>query len=383
MIPLSLYIHIPWCVRKCPYCDFNSHALRNPLPEQAYLDALIDDLRQDLALVQNRTISTIFLGGGTPSLISPAGIGSLLNRLSKLVNFSSTIEITMEVNPGTAEHHNIHDYQLAGVNRISLGVQSFDDHKLAALGRIHKSAETFKVIEQLNNSKFQSFNLDLMHGLPQQTVEQALTDLSTAIDLKPPHISWYQLTLEPNTIFHKYPPILPSDDITWEIQSQGELLLAAAGYQHYEISAFSQSKHHCQHNLNYWAFGDYLGIGAGAHAKITDLNSMKIQRLWKTRSPKDYLDPDKKFIAGTHNLTDAEIPCEYMLNRLRTFEIPDLNEFVQRTGLPLNSISGILKDAQAQGFIDLQINSLSLTPLGKRFSNDVMQLFLTDEVIHD
>jgi len=383
MIPLSLYIHIPWCVKKCPYCDFNSHALKNKLPEQEYIDALIDDLQHDLMHVQDRPITSIFLGGGTPSLISPAYIEQLLNRASKLVKFSTDIEITMEVNPGTIEHHNINDYQLAGINRVSLGVQSFNDQKLELLGRIHKSKETFSVIEQLHNSKLKSFNIDLMHGLPQQTISEALQDLNTALKLQPPHISWYQLTLEPNTVFYKYPPALPDDDITWEIQSQGEELLKAAGFNNYEVSAFSKPGHECQHNLNYWSFGDYLGIGAGAHAKITRLDTMIIQRFWKTRNPKDYLAATKQYLAGSQSLSPDEIPFEYMLNRLRTFEIPNFNEYTQRTGLPLTSINGILKSADKQGFIDLTTNSLKLKPLAKRFLNDVMQLFLKDKITND
>ena len=383
MIPLSLYIHIPWCIRKCPYCDFNSHALNKELPEQQYLTALIEDLKQDLGFVYNRPITTIFFGGGTPSLISPSGIERLLTEISKLVTFAPDIEITLEVNPGTVEHHNIHDYYSAGINRISLGVQSFNDQKLAMLGRIHKSKETFKVIEELHSSKFHSFNLDLMHGLPQQTVAEAMEDLRSALDCKPPHISWYQLTLEPNTVFYKYPPILPNDDVTWEIQANGEELLHTGGFNHYEISAFSQPNHECRHNLNYWSFGDYLGIGAGAHAKITHPDTFAVQRFWKTRNPKDYLDPAKKSLAGSKYISKSELPFEYMLNRLRSFKPFNFAEFESYTGLPLSDISAILKQSQEHGFSLLTNERMELTQHGKRFLNDMMQMFLIEGATDD
>lgn len=382
-IPLSLYIHIPWCVKKCPYCDFNSHALKNNLPEQQYIDDLILDLQQDLSLVQGRSISSIFIGGGTPSLISAQGINKLLDNISKTTPLQSKLEITMEVNPGTMEHHNLSDYQSAGVNRISLGAQSFNDEKLKALGRIHVAKNTLALVEQLHKLNFRSFNIDLMHGLPNQTVDEALADLTTAIELKPPHISWYQLTLEPNTIFHKYPPTLPEDDVTWEIQCQGEQLLAAAGFKHYEISAFTQPKHACEHNINYWSFGDYLGIGAGAHGKITDLTNFTIQRTWKTRNPKDYLDSTKPYLAGSRTILKSEIPSEFMLNQLRLFDQFDLNTYELRTGLPISDIADILYTAQDKNFITLEENVLKLTDLGKRFLNDLMQMFLLDEDHND
>lgn len=382
-IPLSLYIHIPWCIKKCPYCDFNSHALNKNLPEQEYLDNLISDLQQDLYLINNRPITSIFFGGGTPSLISPAGIENLLTKISKLVTFSPNIEITLEANPGTVEHHNLSDYKQAGINRISVGAQSFDDNKLQILGRIHQAKDTMKVIEQLHTINFNSFNIDLMHGLPNQTVEQAITDINTAIKLAPPHISWYQLTLEPNTIFHKYPPKLPNDDITWEIQTQGEQLLNTAGFEHYEISAFTQPNNKCQHNLNYWRFGDYLGIGAGAHGKITNLTNHTIQRTWKTRNPKDYLDNNKSYLAGSRILTQQEIPSEFMLNQLRLFEEFNLDYYELYTGLPKAGIIDILNAAQDKNLIEFESNTVKLTSLGGRFLNDLMQMFLTDEDSHD
>lgn len=382
-IPLSLYIHVPWCVKKCPYCDFNSHALKDSLPEARYLDALIEDLIIDLPYVQQRPIKSIFFGGGTPSLISPQGIESLLQRISKLVVFAPNIEITLETNPGTVEHFELADYKTAGINRISLGAQSFDDQKLKLLGRIHCASETLAAVDKLHRINFNSFNIDLMHGLPQQTLTQALSDLSTAIDCNAPHLSWYQLTIEPNTFFHKYPPALPNDDLTWQIQTQGEQLLAAAGFQHYEVSAFAKPGNHCQHNINYWEFGDYIGIGAGAHGKITDLKTFAIQRTWKTRTPTDYLNPDKQFLAGISAVAKDQLPSEYMLNRLRLFTPLDTQQFQQYTGLTDNSIAKGLNSACQQGLMQQSNKLYNLTHLGKCFLNNVVQMFLTDEGSHD
>lgn len=377
--PLSLYIHIPWCVKKCPYCDFNSHAVKGSLPEQEYLDALIADLKLDLEDVQERTINTIFFGGGTPSLISPQGIENLLKGISSLVKFAPDIEITLEANPGTAEHFNLYDYKQAGINRISLGAQSFDDKKLQALGRIHAAKDTLKAIDKLHAINFKSFNIDIMHGLPQQSFEEAMQDLDTALACDPPHFSWYQLTIEPNTLFFKYPPKLPEDDITWEIQIRGEEKLAAAGFTHYEVSAFAQPKQECRHNINYWEFGDYLGIGAGAHGKITD-TAGNIKRTWKTRYPKDYLDPNKKFLAGSKIIPVTQLPSEYMLNRLRLFDKLNLQQFQQRTNLPISSIAAILETARQKELITIDGEWLAVTSLGKRFLNDLIQMFLDQEV---
>lgn len=380
LIPLSLYIHIPWCVKKCPYCDFNSHALKNTLPEATYLDALIEDLKLDMPFAQNRKLQSIFFGGGTPSLISPSGIEKLLCNIENLIAFDDNIEITLETNPGTIEHFDLANYKLAGINRISLGAQSFDDQKLKALGRIHCAAETLTAIEKLHSINFNSFNIDLMHGLPGQTLEQALQDLTTAINCQAPHISWYQLTIEPNTIFHKYPPQLPHDELTWQIQTQGEVILATAGFEHYEVSAFSKPGHTCKHNKNYWDFGDYLGIGAGAHGKYTDLKTNEIVRTNKTRNPSDYLNPDKKFMTNIVTVPKAELPSEYMLNRLRLFSSFTLLDYEQRTGLSSTRIAKILDDAQQTGFIKLTDKYYSVTDLGKRFLNDAMQMFLSEEL---
>jgi oxygen-independent coproporphyrinogen-3 oxidase len=383
LIPLSLYIHIPWCVKKCPYCDFNSHALKSTLPEENYLNALIEDLKIDLPYVQNRKLQSIFFGGGTPSLISPRGIETLLCNIAKLIPFDNNIEITLETNPGTVEHFDLADYKQAGINRISLGAQSFDDQKLKSLGRIHCAAETLAAIEKLHSINFNSFNIDLMHGLPTQTLEQAMQDLTIAIDCQAPHISWYQLTIEPNTVFHKYPPQLPHDELTWQIQTQGEMILSKHGFDHYEVSAFAKPGHSCKHNKNYWDFGDYLGIGAGAHGKYTDLNTMDIKRINKTRNPSDYLNPDKKFMTSIVSVPKTEIPSEYMLNRLRLFSDFTLLDYEQRTGQSSAVLLKILEEAQQDGFIKLTDNYYSVTDLGKRFLNDVMQLFLSEELQYD
>ncbi len=375
-IPLSLYIHMPWCVKKCPYCDFNSHAVKDGLPQEEYIDALIEDLAIDLPYVQGRTIKSIFFGGGTPSLIAPQAIERLLSKISTMVDFDPEIEITMEANPGTVEHYNFADYKQAGITRISLGAQSFDDSKLQALGRIHKADETFEAIARLQQIGFTSFNIDLMHGLPQQTLEQALDDLRIAIECQAPHISWYQLTIEPNTVFYKYPPPLPNDELAWEIQTQGQQMLSDAGYIQYEVSAYAKPGQQCKHNLNYWNFGDYIGMGAGAHGKITNLQTHAIHRTWKTRNPRDYLDQKQAFLAGLQLVPQHELPGEYMLNRLRLFDKLKLSDFELYTGLPINTITATLNAAANKGLITLDAENLYLTELGKRFLNDLIQMFL-------
>ncbi len=375
-IPLSLYVHIPWCVKKCPYCDFNSHAVKDDLPQSSYVQALMDDLIQDLAFVQDRPLQSIFFGGGTPSLFAPASIGSIIDGVAKHLSFAPNIEISMEANPGTIEHHNFAEYKTAGINRVSLGIQSFDNQLLQKLGRIHSNAETMLAIEQLHQIQFKTFNLDLMYGLPNQTVEQALHDLDIGIASCAPHLSWYQLTIEPNTVFYKYTPTLPDDDLTWEMQELGQQQLANAGFKHYEVSAYAKPGHACQHNLNYWRFGDYLGIGAGAHGKVTDLNTRVVTRTWKTRAPKDYLAADKAFMAGYKTITADELPGEYMLNRLRMYDEIQIIEFRERTGLSSNTISNKLEIANKRGLIYPSKESIRLTELGQRFLNDVVQLFL-------
>lgn len=306
MIPLSLYIHLPWCIRKCPYCDFNSHGVKDEIPEQQYINTLIQDLDEDLVEIEDRSLISIFFGGGTPSLFSGHAITTLLQEIQKRIPFQKDIEITLEANPGTVEQQYIRAYHEAGVNRLSIGVQSFQDDKLKALGRIHGSQEAQQAIETAKQAGFNNFNIDIMHGLPNQSVEDACYDIQTAIELKPTHLSWYQLTIEPNTVFYSKPPTLPDEDTLWEIEEQGKALLAKAGYEQYEVSAYAKQGRQCQHNINYWEFGDYLGIGAGAHSKITDPKSKKIERKWKVKHPKDYLNPNKPFVANKNLISQKK-----------------------------------------------------------------------------
>lgn len=375
-IPLSLYIHIPWCVKKCPYCDFNSHAIQDNLPETAYIEVLLRDLKQDLALVQGRSIKSIFFGGGTPSLFSPKGIGEILDKASTYLHFEPNLEITLEANPGTVEHHAFSDYRHAGITRISLGAQSFQNEKLVHLGRIHNSEETKRAITSIVKANFNSFNIDLMYGLPNQTIKDALFDLETALSFSPPHLSWYNLTIEPNTIFHHKKPTLPPDDTIAEMEEAGFEYLAKHDLPQYEISAFSTPNHQCQHNLNYWTFGDYLGIGAGAHAKITDLKTHTITRYWKTRYPKSYLELDHALLAGSQIIPIEEIPLEFMLNILRLIAGTSVLEFETRTGLSITTIDSILSTAQTKGLLTItEEKKIKTTHLGRKFLNDLLALF--------
>jgi putative oxygen-independent coproporphyrinogen III oxidase len=375
-IPLSLYIHIPWCVKKCPYCDFNSHTIEGSLPEIAYIEALLRDLKQGLALVQGRSIKSIFFGGGTPSLFSPKSIGEILDKAAAYLHFEPNLEITLEANPGTVEHHAFSGYRSAGITRVSLGAQSFQNKKLAQLGRIHNMAETKRAIASILKANFNSFNIDIMYGLPNQTVADALFDLETALSFSPPHLSWYNLTIEPNTIFHHKKPSLPPDDAIAEMEHAGLAYLAQHHLAQYEISAFSKPNHQCQHNLNYWQFGDYLGIGAGAHAKITDLKTHTITRYWKTRYPKSYLEPDHMLLAGSQVIPTTEVPLEFMLNALRLVEGTSVCEFETQTGLSIATIAPILEEAQTKELLTITGDGkIKTTHLGKRFLNDLLGLF--------
>ncbi len=311
--PLALYVHIPWCVQKCPYCDFNSHGLKQTIPETAYVSHLLDDLRHDAHFAQGRTISSIFIGGGTPSLFSPDAIARLLEGVKKIIPVSPDAEITLEANPGTVESEKFVGFQQAGVNRLSIGVQSFAADKLVSLGRIHDSQQAINAAGYARSAGLSSFNLDLMHGLPDQSLSQALSDLTIGIEQAPPHLSWYQLTIEPNTLFYSQPPELPDDDVLWDIQEQGHQLLTNAGYQQYEISGYAKPGSQCQHNLNYWRYGDYLGIGCGAHGKITTPND--IVRTVKVKHPKGYMDLTRQYIDKQHSVSEHERPFEYFMNR--------------------------------------------------------------------
>jgi putative oxygen-independent coproporphyrinogen III oxidase len=391
--PLSLYIHIPWCVEKCPYCDFNSHALKSKVPEQDYVKALIADLDADIARfdLSQRPLHSIFIGGGTPSLFSANAIESLLNqvlsRFKQNAAQKNDIEITLEANPGTVEADKFIGFAKAGVNRLSIGVQSFESEKLIKLGRIHNVGQAKFAAQLAHESGVKSFNLDLMHGLPNQTLDNALDDLKTAINLKPDHLSWYQLTIEPNTAFHSKPPKLPQDEVLWDIQDKGFELLSDAGYQQYEISAFRLVKEHtaddkqCQHNVNYWRFGDYLGIGCGAHGKITDVKNGIIQRTIKVKHPKGYLDKNRAPLDHLNTVTSDELPFEYMMNQLRLFSSFTLAQYQQRTGLAASTVLPTLLKAQTKEMMTCN-DTLSIegkwqvTQLGHRYLNDLLEFFL-------
>ncbi|CDM42519.1 radical SAM family heme chaperone HemW [Ectopseudomonas oleovorans] len=373
--PLALYIHIPWCVRKCPYCDFNSHAAGPTLPEEEYVDALLADLDADLQHVHGRPLTSIFFGGGTPSLFSDRALGRLLEGVERRIAFAPDIEITLEANPGTFEQAKFKGYRSLGINRLSIGVQSFQEAKLKALGRIHNGDEAIRAADMARAAGFDNFNLDLMHGLPEQSIEDALFDLRTAISQGPTHLSWYQLTMEPNTVFWSQPPELPEDDLLWDIQEAGQALLAAEGYAQYEVSAYAQPGKQARHNLNYWTFGDFLGIGAGAHAKLST-RAGRIQRTWKTRLPKDYLDPAKAFQAGERLLAADELPFEFLMNVLRLTEGAPAELFSQRTGLPLQQLEQARREAERQGLLQADPARLAATTKGQLFLNDLLQQFL-------
>lgn len=387
--PLSLYIHIPWCVKKCPYCDFNSHAIKNhqaetstgaaleELPEEHYISRLLQDLELELPSVWGRRLHSIFIGGGTPSLFSAAGMNRLLSGVRALIPFEGDIEITMEANPGTFEANKFQGFRDAGINRLSIGVQSFEKNHLDILGRIHNPQQAIAAAEFAHKAGFKSFNLDLMHGLPGQTVKQALTDLETTIALKPQHISWYQLTLEPNTHFYQQPPQLPKDEQLWNIQEAGAKLLAEAGYLQYETSAYSKTiKDRSQHNINYWQFGDYIGIGAGAHGKITRLDLGEIHRTHKKRHPKDYLAKAWSEIRQTKKIATKELPFEYMLNTLRLLQGAPIEHFSQRTGLDLSLIQPIIEQQINNNLLELSEGWLRPSTKGALFLNELLTEFI-------
>lgn len=374
MLPLSLYIHIPWCIRKCPYCDFNSHKSPDTLPEQQYVDALLADLQSDLNRFAARPIQSIFIGGGTPSLFAAESYQRLFAGLKKLLPFAPDIEITMEANPGTVEQQRFNDYRQVGINRLSLGIQSFNPHHLKRLGRIHDEQQAHKAIEAARIAGFSNLNLDLMHGLPQQTIDEGLADLKTALSYQPEHLSWYQLTIEPNTVFYKENPPLPSEDDAFVLEQEGFQLLAEAGFARYEISAFALPGLPAKHNLNYWLFGDYLGIGAGAHGKYTHAEG--VRRTNKHRQPKEYLNLEKPFLAGEELITHDELFFEFMLNTSRLQQAIPLDLLKQRTGLALDVYWEQFLLAQSKGLIELSTDHWQVTELGRRFTNDLQTLFL-------
>ncbi len=375
--PLSLYIHIPWCERKCPYCDFNSHQLEGTLPEQAYVAALLADLEQDLPLVQGRELRSIFIGGGTPSLLSGAALQELLQGVRQRLPLRPQAEITLEANPGSAEAAKFAQFVEAGVNRLSLGIQSFHDPQLQRLGRIHDSEQAAVAVELAKNAGLTSFNIDLMHGLPGQTSDAALADLEQALSYRPPHLSWYQLTIEPNTEFYKRPPILPEENILGNIQQRGEALLRQHGYASYEVSAYSRENYQCQHNLNYWQFGDYIGIGAGAHGKLTELDSATVWRTAKKRQPDEYLRANAdQLCSQRQRLSNADLKAEYMLNALRLQAGFELQEFVSRTGLETAEIMSEVESLQDRGLLECQGGRVRASEHGRRFLDTVIAEFI-------
>jgi oxygen-independent coproporphyrinogen-3 oxidase len=375
--PLSLYIHIPWCVRKCPYCDFNSHEARGALPEKEYVDALICDLELSLPQIWGRRIYTIFLGGGTPSLLRGESVQRLLHTVRMLLPLDMNAEITMEANPGTVEAARFAAYREAGVNRLSMGIQSFNDAHLRALGRIHTADEARQAIA-IAQRHFDNINLDLMYALPGQSQQQALADVQAALAFAPQHLSCYHLTLEPNTLFHHHPPALPDDDASGEMQQGIEALLAANGYQHYETSAFAKPKHRARHNLNYWQFGDYLGIGAGAHGKLSFPD--RVVRQARFRQPAEYM---RQAAAGVpvqseHEVGRDDLAFEFMMNALRLNEGFDAALFQERTSLPLLLIRRELEAAEQRGLLSRDAQRIAPTELGRRFLNDLLQVFLRE-----
>ncbi|MBE3665029.1 YggW family oxidoreductase [Vibrio navarrensis] len=383
---LSLYVHIPWCVQKCPYCDFNSHAVKETIPEQQYILALLEDLDRDIEKYRlndaPRPLHSIFIGGGTPSLISAEGIAQLLQGIEQRIAFTPEIEITMEANPGTIEAKRFAGYRAAGVTRISIGVQSFEAEKLERLGRIHGQQEAVAAAQLAHQIGLNSFNLDLMHGLPDQSIDQALADLDKAIELNPPHLSWYQLTIEPNTMFYYKPPVLPDDDDLWDIFEQGHQKLTAAGYVQYEISGYSKPGYQCRHNLNYWRFGDYLGIGCGSHGKLSFADG-RIIRTTKIKHPRGYLaayqNMVKPYLDNEQLVAAQERPFEFFMNRFRLMEACPKQDFIDTTGLGLEAIATTIQWALEMGYLREDATQWQITEKGKLFLNDLLEAFMPDE----
>jgi oxygen-independent coproporphyrinogen-3 oxidase len=373
--PLSLYIHVPWCVRKCPYCDFNSHEVRGALPEQEYVAALIRDLELALPQIWGRKVSAVFFGGGTPSLLSGESVVEISRQVRMLLPMSPDAEITLEANPGAVEAERFAAYRDAGVNRLSLGIQSFNDSHLRALGRIHNACEARRAIE-IAQRHFDNLNLDLMYALPGQTLDAALQDMQAALSFEPQHLSCYHLTVEPNTLFHRNPPSLPDDDASAEMQQRIEEMLAAQGYRHYETSAFALPKKQSRHNLNYWQFGDYLGIGAGAHSKLSFHD--RVVRQVRHRQPQAYMQHVAQSVPvqTEHEVAPGELAFEFMMNALRLNEGFDNGLFSERTGLPLSTIRRELERAEARGLLLRDHQRIAPTQMGRRFLNDLLEIFL-------
>ena len=378
---IALYVHMPWCVRKCPYCDFNSHQLKSAQPDAAYIDALLRDFELELPRIEHRRIDSIFFGGGTPSLFQPHDFARFLRELRGRIAVAADVEITLEANPGTIERGRFLGYAEAGINRVSLGAQSFASAALQRLGRIHSAEDTHRAVEELRAARLDNFNLDLMYALPDQTLEEALFDVRTACALRPAHISYYQLTLEPGTVFHTRPPPLPDDDAAWQIQVAGQQLLSEAGYQQYEVSAYAQPGRRCRHNLNYWLFGDYVGVGAGAHGKISFAQPGRILRTVKPKQPREYQDQIRRaaHIEAVGDITlvaPADLPFEFMLNALRLNDGFRATDYENRTGLPISALGEQLAAAAGKGLMAPKTGGWQPTEFGLRFLNDLQGSFL-------
>jgi oxygen-independent coproporphyrinogen-3 oxidase len=381
-LPLALYVHLPWCVRKCPYCDFNSHALPAAgIPRKAYLAALLDDLAFATRGLEGRTVSSVFLGGGTPSLFEADAIAAVLERLRAALPVAPDLEVTLEANPGTIEHGAFASYRAAGVNRVSLGAQSFDDRQLEALGRIHSHGEIEAAVDELHSAGIGNFNLDLMYGLPGQSLEGAVADVERAVALGPSHMSHYQLTLEPGTAFERRPPLLPDDESIFAMQRECQQRLAASGYRQYEVSAYARPGRECRHNLNYWCFGDYVGIGAGAHGKTTDLASGVVTRTERVKQPGRYMaapTPDER-VAATRVVEGADLAFEFFLNALRLVDGFEPALLTARTGITFDAVADAVSEAQRRGLLECRPDGRwAPTARGRLFLNDLQAIFLTD-----
>jgi oxygen-independent coproporphyrinogen-3 oxidase len=388
-VPLALYVHMPWCVRKCPYCDFNSHQLKSSAPPAGYIEALIHDFDAEMPLLRGRRIDTVFFGGGTPSLFSPQDFAQLLEALRQRIAFCDDAEVTLEANPGTIERGRFCAYREAGINRVSLGAQTFSARALQRLGRIHSAGDTQRAVEELRAAGMHNFNLDLMYALPEQTLDEALADIRMACALAPAHISYYQLTLEPGTVFHSRPPPLPDEDAAWSMQAEGQQMLAAHGFEQYEVSAYARPGAQCRHNLNYWQFGDYVGLGAGAHGKLTSALPDRILRTEKPKQPRDYQTRvgesrghgtsrglGTQAVGERRHIAVADLPFEFMLNALRLNAGFAAGDFEQRTGLALGSVAPALTRAGERGLLERSGERWRPTELGRKFLNDLQASFL-------
>jgi len=377
-IPLSLYVHLPWCLKKCPYCDFNSHAQKEPgLPEQRYVEALLKDLELSVPLVWGRTVSSIFIGGGTPSLFSATSINTLLSGIRSLVKLTAGAEITLEANPGTFESEKFAGFAAAGINRLSIGIQSLDDQQLQRLGRVHDAKQALSAYETARTAGFTNINLDMMYALPEQSLAEATLDLEQLITLEPEHVSYYQLTLEPNTLFHKYPPMLPAHELSAQMSESGQELLAKAGYDQYEVSAYARNGKECRHNLNYWEFGDYLGIGAGAHGKLTQPANQHITRTVKPRQPEQYMQfIDAGSLENPQTIPEQDLAFEFFLNSLRLNDGISTALFEQRTGLRINTVIDALNQLRDQGLLSSNESLIQTTSTGRRFIDEMTPKFL-------